>query len=269
MIQVYSPANSAEAHMLTHLLEQNGIRAHIHGEALQGGVGDLPASGLLQLLVADEQHEQARQVIRNWEKASTPAETVDRRGLTMLASAIVFLVGLAGGWMLRDAAANNAVPLEVNEDRLDLNGDNRDDLTYFFRIGAAYAHRSEGDRNFDGRTDYVERFGADGIIESHEADDNFDGVFETRTSYRAGKPIQTLIDSSGQTLVGVTIRYENGVIRREEITDFRTGRIVRVNHYASLRLERAEIDLDRDGSLETVRSFDPFGEVTAETRSPR
>lgn len=62
MRQVYAPADAAEAHMLVHLLEQNGIQALIHGEALQGAVGELPAAGLLQLLVPDEEHDAARGV---------------------------------------------------------------------------------------------------------------------------------------------------------------------------------------------------------------
>jgi hypothetical protein len=57
MKQVYAPANTAEAHMLAHLLEQAGVRAHVHGEALQGAVGESPAANLLQLLVADEDYD--------------------------------------------------------------------------------------------------------------------------------------------------------------------------------------------------------------------
>jgi hypothetical protein len=45
------------------------------------------------------------------------------------------------------------------------------------------------------------------------------------------------------------------------------GTMARINHYDDGRLQRSEIDLDRDGFLETVRTFDRYGEVvSSETR---
>ena len=49
MQEVYQPANAPEAHMLVHLLGEAGITAHIHGEALQGAVGELPAGNVIRL----------------------------------------------------------------------------------------------------------------------------------------------------------------------------------------------------------------------------
>lgn len=117
MRQAYAPANSAEAHMLAHMLDQNGIEAHIHGEALQGGVGELPASGLLQLLVADDDYERARALIAAWERAnvSSPDETTQKPRVPIWMGLIVFAIGVGGGWALHEAAKQNVIPIDAQE----------------------------------------------------------------------------------------------------------------------------------------------------------
>jgi hypothetical protein len=66
---------------------------------------------------------------------------------------LVFALGVGGGWLLRSAADRNAIPIDASEWGVDQNGDGRDDLTYFNRVGGELAYKSEADRNFDGSTD--------------------------------------------------------------------------------------------------------------------
>ena len=61
MKRVFQAANAIEAHMILHLLQQSGIPGHVEGEYLQGGIGELPAAGLVNVVVADEQAERAHQ----------------------------------------------------------------------------------------------------------------------------------------------------------------------------------------------------------------
>lgn len=268
MKQVYAPANIAEAHMLVHMLGENSILAHILGEALQGGVGELPAGGLLQIMVAEEDHAAARRLIEAWEKTDTPAPT-PKPALPFVAGLIVFVLGLLGGWALHVAAVNNAIPIDTSESRVDQNGDGVDDLTYFYRIGAPYAYKAEIDRNFDGGIDLIDHYDAAGIATRRESDDDFDGFTESRMRLRTGNPVSTEVDTNRNGVADIKYFFTDGVMRREEFHDNRTGRLARVNFYANLRLERAEIDLDRDGFLETIRGFDEFGEITStETRTP-
>ncbi|MGQ0532932.1 MAG: putative signal transducing protein [Caulobacteraceae bacterium] len=271
MKQIYAPANSAEAHMLAHLLEQNGIQAHIHGEALQGGVGELPASGLLQLLVADEDYDRARALIMAWERARAPeAENRSKLGVPIWMGLIVFTIGVGGGWVLRTAALTNAIPVNATEVHVDQNGDGGDDATYFFRVGAAYLHRAEFDRNYDGTVDATFHYNGEGVTTRDERDDNFDGVAESRTAYSGGNAARTEIDSNRNGMADVRIFYRHDVPTRDEIQDNRTGRVARVNHYENLRLSRSESDLDGDGFLETVRTYDELGEISGtETRQRR
>ncbi len=258
--------------MLAHLLDQNGIQAHIHGEALQGGVGELPAGGLLQLLVADDESERARALIIQWERANVPApgETPEKPRVPIWVGLIVFALGVGGGWSLRTAADRNAIPIDASEWGVDQNGDGRDDLTYFYRVGGELAYKSEADRNFDGSTDEIYRFDEVGMIISRESDDDFDGFTESRTSYRAGNPARTDIDRNRNGVADIQVFYTRGVVDREEIQDNRTGRVARVNYFEDFRVARSESDLDGDGFLETVRSYDELGEMTGtETRQPR
>ena len=269
MRQAYAPANSAEAHMLAHMLDQNGIVSHIHGEALQGGVGELPASGLLQLMVADEDYDRARALIGAWERAnaSSPDEATQKSRVPIWMGLIVFAIGGGGGWILREAAKQNLLPLDAQQWSSDDNSDGVDDVTSYVRVGAAFAYKTEVDRNFDGNVDDVYLYDTNGANTSNESDNDFDGFFETKTRYRDGRLAVTTVDLDRDGKVDRTSYFVRGVIDREEILDDQNGRVIATLYYAGLRLIRSEHDLDGDSFAETLRTYDALGEITGtETR---
>lgn len=67
MIVVYNASNSLDAHMIKSLLEQQDIPAYIQGEYLQGGVGEIPAFGLVKIAVNDAYYDRARKIITEWQ----------------------------------------------------------------------------------------------------------------------------------------------------------------------------------------------------------
>jgi len=69
MKSVFDAANNIEAHLVMHQLQQAGINARIEGEYLQGGIGDLAASGNVRVLVDPRDAAEARLVITDWEAA--------------------------------------------------------------------------------------------------------------------------------------------------------------------------------------------------------
>ena len=71
MVVVYEAHDSIEAHLLRGLLEQAGIAAQILGEDLIGGIGEIPAQGLLRLMVPSEDFESARTVVALYEDAAS------------------------------------------------------------------------------------------------------------------------------------------------------------------------------------------------------
>jgi len=67
MIRIYEATSAIEAHLLRGLLEQRGIPVHIVGEHLLGAVGDLPAHGLVGVLVPEAWVAEARAVVHEYD----------------------------------------------------------------------------------------------------------------------------------------------------------------------------------------------------------
>ena len=271
MRQVYTPANTAEAHMLAHLLEQNGIQAHVHGEQLTGAMGELPAGNLVQLLVSDEDYDRARDLLLRWERTSAPGEPVATPGkrFRFVAALVFLLIGVISGFGLKVALDNSRVSLGDSTVGIDQNEDGRDDLTWVYHLGGGQPYRGEFDSNFDGRTDLIAYYDVMGTPTEEESDTDFNGTFDTNTRFRHGVRARSDIDTDGNEVADVTTYFGNGILRRSESIDHRYGHVVRIDHYGPFHLERSELDLDRDGSLETVRTYDRYGEVTETTTRSR
>ena len=73
MKTVLHALNSLEAHVIKGLLESEGIASNIQGEFLQGAMGELPANGLIRVVVDEDDYEQASDVINNWREAKFTA----------------------------------------------------------------------------------------------------------------------------------------------------------------------------------------------------
>ena len=58
--------DAIEANLIKNLLADESIQATVLGEYLQGAIGELPASGLIRVVVADYQLEQAQQILANY-----------------------------------------------------------------------------------------------------------------------------------------------------------------------------------------------------------
>jgi hypothetical protein len=61
---VYHAGNLFDAHLVRMALEQAGTPAFVLGEALLGGVGELPASGLLTVCVPPSCAQAADELVR-------------------------------------------------------------------------------------------------------------------------------------------------------------------------------------------------------------
>lgn len=67
---LYKANDVIEARLLKNMLGQANIDAYIHGEYLQGGIGDLQAFGMVQLMVQNEDYRIAKEIIDDWNSAS-------------------------------------------------------------------------------------------------------------------------------------------------------------------------------------------------------
>ena len=78
MQRIYEPQDLLEAELLLGMLASEGVDAHLAGRHLLGAVGELPALGLLGLLVEDEEAERARRLIAAYNAAAPlPGEEPD------------------------------------------------------------------------------------------------------------------------------------------------------------------------------------------------
>lgn len=76
MIVVYNAANSIEAYLIKNLLEQQEITAYVFGDYLQGGVGEIPAIGLVTVNVSDSDYIKAKEIVDAWD-SSTVIDNID------------------------------------------------------------------------------------------------------------------------------------------------------------------------------------------------
>jgi len=66
---LYEAKDAIEAQLMKNMLNQAGIETYIHGELLQGGIGDIQAFGLVQLMVDEANYVTAREIIDEWNSA--------------------------------------------------------------------------------------------------------------------------------------------------------------------------------------------------------
>jgi hypothetical protein len=260
---VYSPANGLEAHMLADLLRSEGIEAHIHGEGLQGAAGELPAAGLIKLLVADEHVARARRIIMTWEKSNTVEEsTQSKRPAGGALIALFALLAFAGGWLAHEGWNRSEWDVTAANVTADDNKDALPDAWFFYRPDHA-VYKQEFDANFDGKRDEIYRYGERNIITDADFDDDYDGRFESKATYENGRLSRIDTDLDGDGRVDVQDYYEFGAYARQELFDSKTGVLARTNFFKLGILSASEIDRDRNGHVDTELRFDQFGEVTA------
>lgn len=74
MQRIYEPEDLLQANLLINMLANEGIEAHLQGADLVGGMGELPALGLLAIWAADEDVQRAIFLIQEYEQAQPCAD---------------------------------------------------------------------------------------------------------------------------------------------------------------------------------------------------
>jgi hypothetical protein len=77
---VYEAGQLFDAYIVRHALEDAGIPVFIRGESLVGGVGELPAGGLLAVCVPDAAWPEARAIVDTLELGTGEAPAGDSLG---------------------------------------------------------------------------------------------------------------------------------------------------------------------------------------------
>jgi len=74
---IYRASDINEANIVSGMLRANGIDAHVGGYYLQGGIGELAAFGFANVHVPDEDAENARILIAQYEDADNSNDDTD------------------------------------------------------------------------------------------------------------------------------------------------------------------------------------------------
>ncbi|MAD74590.1 MAG: hypothetical protein CML20_07355 [Rheinheimera sp.] len=64
---VFRANDILEAHIVAGMLHSYGIEAHVGGHYLQGAVGDVAPLGIANILVQDEDSEQAEKIVAEYQ----------------------------------------------------------------------------------------------------------------------------------------------------------------------------------------------------------
>jgi hypothetical protein len=176
---IYEAANSLEAHMILNLFEQAGLSGRVEGVYLQGAMGELPASGLVKVMISDEDYLAAREILSEWDRQQS-AES-DNYSVKKQASFATGLMGFIAGIFLTVVFYNTS----TISNGLDYNGDGKPNEKHFYFDGKI--SRIEFDRNLDGKTDFIFRIDRSGNIVSSIADNDFNGSFESEVDFRINK----------------------------------------------------------------------------------
>ena len=77
---VYEAAGIIDAHLVKHALEAAEIPVFLNGEALLGGMGELPLFGVVQVCVPDSAWPEAREVVDALDLGSPTAGAEEASG---------------------------------------------------------------------------------------------------------------------------------------------------------------------------------------------
>jgi len=251
MILLYEASNALEAHMILNLLEQDGLTGRLDGEYLQGGLGELPAT-TVRVMIEESDYSAGKKIIDEWIKKQ-PLEPLNStsKKFGFVSAAAGFFVGVIV------TAIYLYVPVNLNG--IDYNHDGKlDEIweTHNYQIS-----KTKIDRNFDGTVDFIFYFNRKGHLDYSSSDEDFNGTFETKTQYHNGNAVRWESDTKDIGVINYVVTYKNGVIETETFIDLVTGKPVKVNYFGNFKIDKSEIDTDRDGQMDTIYEYDAIGEI--------
>ncbi|NDP47753.1 MAG: hypothetical protein GZ085_05030 [Sulfuriferula multivorans] len=120
------------------------------------------------------------------------------------------------------------------------------------------------DRNFDRKADYRTHANQKPNLVTTEADDDFDGVFESKYRVKAGSFAYGEVDTDGDSYPDLKYYYKHGVLESTEYINSYSGLPVRVEHYRLGILTTAEVDTNDDGKLDKRYTYSNTAKIVRE-----
>ena len=253
MKSVFETSIGIEAHMIKNLLAMNDLESEIFGEHLQGGVGDLQASGFIRVMVSDEDYLNGHKIVADWE-ASQPPVNIEPENKKMVGyggALLGFIVGAIAVLMLTKTP--------ITTEGIDYNNDGVLDERWQYMGGLVRS--TELDQNGDGEFDVIWRNDFDGLLKSSSLDSDFDGRHETKCRYQRGNTIWCRSDYDDDGFSEYREDYHFGILQTVSMFDPTSKKLKKKQHFEGGRLRRAEVDLVGNGVLETEYEYDVYEEI--------
>ncbi|WP_188152230.1 DUF2007 domain-containing protein [Teredinibacter waterburyi] len=95
MIKIYDATNALEAHLILDKLEHAGLSGQVNGEYLQGGVGELQAIGIVQVMIDEDDYQQGLDVIKEWESSGHTHSEIQSSSQSSSRSTLISIILLS------------------------------------------------------------------------------------------------------------------------------------------------------------------------------
>ena len=259
MKSVFEASTGLEAHMILNLLQQEGIDGRVEGEYLQGGIGELQAINVVRVVVAESDLAKAKSIVSDWESKQFEDSPAKRSVQKPANTGRWFLFGLMVGiggmyWLYNSPVTRNGV---------DYNRDGEIDEEWIFKANRMV--RANIDRNRDGEIDMIQKYDRKGLIYVTEADDDFDGIYETKFKYRYGNLYLQESDLNQDGRIDYRAFFKDGVLNGVELLDPATNSPRKRQKYEMNKLVSAEYDSDGDGVYDVNYEYDYYEEIKTES----
>jgi hypothetical protein len=221
-----------EAHLERARLAEAGIEADVLDETIATTAPYLLASAGIRLAVADEEADQACDLL-GVPRAAT-VEPPKRGGLPAW---IALVVGVAAVTVVIAGMKQTRGSAQATKMDLDRNGDGKADARSIFDTKGR-ATESFEDNNFDGKWD-VRFVMHENIVITAEQDLDFDGAFDSQS------------------------RFKNGVLMEQTVIPSGSGNPLFRHEYKNGVAVASWFDPERDGKWNERIEYDPMGRETA------
>ena len=235
MKQIFEAANTVEAYMIQSMLLQSNIHSHLQGDHLQNATGKVQENAV-KVIVEDDNYLKSITIIRDWEDKQPKSKKTESKKKSY--SILQIVIGIVIGTVITSYL--NLTPL--SEEGIDYNHDSINDVVYLYNGTRPQSTRI--DRNLDGDMDLKHKYSYQGLIKTSEADEDFNGSFETLISYENGNILLKQSDTTGDGFYNYHIGYKNGVKYKSTFIDSVTKFPIKIQYYNSFKLTKSELILN-------------------------
>ena len=247
---VFHAENMLEAQMISGLLDQYGIANQVDGALLTGGAGELQAGSVVRVMVPDESIQAAEKVVEDWHKLQ-PTDNGDELRVKpkgrIISSVVSFILG---GFLTASFIFFNSDTIEH-----DRNSDGKVDEEWLY-FGDSQT-KLILDRNFDGKNDFKTFYRKhSGLAYRSHADNDFDGVFETRDTYKHGEMTFSKSDVNNDGFYEIQYYYNGGMLTSYEFLSASTGKVLKRTYFDGFSITKSIEDTNGGGTLDSVIHYD-------------